>query len=101
MAKVVRPGKVFVDWSQNNRHKTTVAVYSLRARPDPTVSTPVSWEEVASCAEGDVELGGDPLGDLRLDLLGRVVRIAVREHRGCAQCRQRGCDQDSDGFHGD
>jgi len=36
-----------VDWSQNNRHKTTIAVYSLRARPEPTVSTPVTWEELA------------------------------------------------------
>jgi bifunctional non-homologous end joining protein LigD len=42
-----RAGKVFVDWSQNDRHKTTVAVYSLRARPRPTVSTPVTWDEVA------------------------------------------------------
>jgi bifunctional non-homologous end joining protein LigD len=47
MKKSPRPGKVFIDWSQNSRHKTTVAAYSLRARPRPTVSTPVSWEEVA------------------------------------------------------
>jgi bifunctional non-homologous end joining protein LigD len=46
MKKVERKGKVFVDWSQNHRRKTTVAVYSLRARERPTVSTPVSWEEV-------------------------------------------------------
>jgi bifunctional non-homologous end joining protein LigD len=46
MKKTVRTGKVFVDWSQNDEHKTTVAVYSLRAREHPTVSTPVSWEEV-------------------------------------------------------
>lgn len=46
MKKSVRTGKVFVDWSQNDEHKTTVAVYSLRARERPTVSTPVSWEEV-------------------------------------------------------
>ncbi|MDQ2650589.1 MAG: non-homologous end-joining DNA ligase, partial [Actinomycetota bacterium] len=46
MAKAVRPGKVFIDWSQNSRHKTTVAVYSLRARPRPTVSTPLTWDEV-------------------------------------------------------
>ncbi len=56
MAKAVRPGKVFVDWSQNNRHKTTIAPYSLRARPDPTVSTPVSWGEVEAAASGDLEL---------------------------------------------
>ena len=46
MKKKVRTGKVFVDWSQNDEHKTTVAVYSLRARERPTVSTPVAWEEV-------------------------------------------------------
>ena len=44
--KQVRTGKVFVDWSQNDEHKTTIAVYSLRAREHPTVSTPVTWEEV-------------------------------------------------------
>jgi bifunctional non-homologous end joining protein LigD len=47
MKKNLRTGKVFVDWSQNDEHKTTVAVYSLRAREHPTVSTPVTWEEVA------------------------------------------------------
>jgi bifunctional non-homologous end joining protein LigD len=46
MKKKIRTGKVFVDWSQNDEHKTTVAVYSLRAREHPTVSTPVAWEEV-------------------------------------------------------
>ncbi len=46
MKKRIRTGKVFVDWSQNDQHKTTVAVYSLRARERPTVSTPVTWEEV-------------------------------------------------------
>ncbi|MGB8115127.1 MAG: non-homologous end-joining DNA ligase, partial [Candidatus Sulfotelmatobacter sp.] len=46
MKKKIRTGKVFVDWSQNDEHKTTVAVYSLRARERPTVSTPVTWEEV-------------------------------------------------------
>jgi bifunctional non-homologous end joining protein LigD len=46
MSKQLRTGKVFVDWSQNDEHKTTVAVYSLRAREHPTVSTPVKWEEV-------------------------------------------------------
>jgi bifunctional non-homologous end joining protein LigD len=56
MAKVQRPGKIFVDWSQNAHHKTTIAPYSLRARPEPTVSTPVSWEEVEAAASGDVEL---------------------------------------------
>jgi bifunctional non-homologous end joining protein LigD len=46
MKKQVRTGKVFVDWSQNDEHKTTVAVYSLRAREHPTASTPVTWQEV-------------------------------------------------------
>jgi bifunctional non-homologous end joining protein LigD len=47
MSKSLRAGKIFVDWSQNNPAKTTVAPYSLRARPRPTVSTPLTWDEVA------------------------------------------------------
>ena len=46
MAKRLRPGKVFIDWSQNNAAKTTVAPYSLRAQPVPTVSAPLTWDEV-------------------------------------------------------
>jgi bifunctional non-homologous end joining protein LigD len=46
MAKRLRPGKVFIDWSQNSAAKTTVAPYSLRAQPQPAVSTPLTWEEV-------------------------------------------------------
>jgi bifunctional non-homologous end joining protein LigD len=46
MSKQARAGKIFVDWSQNDEHKTTIAVYSLRAREHPTVSTPVTWDEV-------------------------------------------------------
>ena len=46
MSRALRKGKVFVDWSQNDEHKTTVNVYSLRAKEEPTVSTPVSWSEV-------------------------------------------------------
>lgn len=46
MKKALRPGRVFIDWSQNDEHKTTVCVYSLRAREQPTVSTPVAWDEV-------------------------------------------------------
>jgi bifunctional non-homologous end joining protein LigD len=48
MAKDLRPNKIFVDWSQNNPAKTTVAPYSLRAKSTPTVSTPLTWDEVAS-----------------------------------------------------
>jgi len=46
MKKAIRTGKVLVDWSQNDEHKTTISVYSLRARERPTVSTPVTWDEV-------------------------------------------------------
>ena len=53
MSKAKRAGKVFVDWSQNDRHKTTVNVYSLRAMERPTVSTPLSWDEVSDIADGD------------------------------------------------
>jgi bifunctional non-homologous end joining protein LigD len=46
MSKALRKGKIFVDWSQNDEHKTTICVYSLRAKEHPTVSTPVTWDEV-------------------------------------------------------
>ncbi len=55
MTKELRKGKVFIDWSQNDDSKTTVCVYSLRARPRPTVSTPVTWEEVQGALDA-----GDP-----------------------------------------
>ncbi len=70
MKRSLREGKVFIDWSQNSFHKTTVAVYSLRARERPTVSTPVAWEEIEdSSAElvfeaSDVVERIDELGDL-------------------------------------
>lgn len=75
MSKELRTGKVFIDWSQNSRHKTTVAAYSLRARPAPTVSTPVAWDEVADAADGapltfvagEVLARIDGLGDLFAD----------------------------------
>jgi bifunctional non-homologous end joining protein LigD len=51
MAKTGRAGKVLIDWSQNDAHKTTVSVYSLRAMEHPTVSTPVQWSEVTACRE--------------------------------------------------
>jgi bifunctional non-homologous end joining protein LigD len=53
MSKDLRRGKVFVDWSQNHQRKTTVAVYSLRAREHPTVSTPVTWREVEKTAKSN------------------------------------------------
>jgi bifunctional non-homologous end joining protein LigD len=71
MSKDLRPGKVLVDWSQNDEHKTTVNVYSLRAKEHPTVSTPVSWEEVEHCLEeGDSGL----LFFEQHDVLDRVER---------------------------
>jgi DNA ligase D-like protein (predicted polymerase) len=74
MDKKLRKGKVFVDWSQNNRHKTTVAPYSLRAASEPTVSTPVTWDEVDSGADlrffpDDVLDRVDEHGDLLEPLL--------------------------------
>jgi len=57
MSKSLRKGKVFVDWSQNDNSKTTVCVYSLRAKEQPTVSTPLRWEEVEEClAKKDASL---------------------------------------------
>jgi bifunctional non-homologous end joining protein LigD len=55
MKKEERTGRVFVDWSQNDQNKTTIAAYSLRAKERPTVSTPVSWDEVSDALDG-----GDP-----------------------------------------
>ncbi|MGW5669730.1 non-homologous end-joining DNA ligase [Micromonospora sp. NPDC003776] len=52
MARNLRPGKVFIDWSQNNAAKTTVAPYSLRAQAVPSVSTPLTWDEVSAGAAG-------------------------------------------------
>jgi bifunctional non-homologous end joining protein LigD len=66
MNKALRRNKVFVDWSQNSRHKTTIAPYSLRARPHPTVSTPLTWHEVEACADGE------PLSFEAGDVLARV-----------------------------
>jgi bifunctional non-homologous end joining protein LigD len=53
MSKAKRPGKVLIDWSQNDQHKTTVCVYSLRAKERPTVSTPLEWDEVDAALEAD------------------------------------------------
>jgi bifunctional non-homologous end joining protein LigD len=71
MKKVERRGKVFVDWSQNHRRKTTIAVYSLRARERPTVSTPVSWEEVELALDRDE---ADSLVFETADVLKRIDR---------------------------
>ena len=76
MNRSARAGKVFLDWSQNNPAKTTVAPYSLRARSQPTVSTPVTWDEVRACREPeDLRFTSDQVlhrldrdGDLLADL---------------------------------
>jgi bifunctional non-homologous end joining protein LigD len=69
MAREERHGKVFVDWSQNDRHKTTVAAYSLRARPRPLVSAPLAWDEVAA-----TEQSGEGAA-LEIDTVGVIDRI--------------------------
>jgi bifunctional non-homologous end joining protein LigD len=81
--KELRRGKVLIDWSQNDEHKTTVCVYSLRARERPTVSTPLDWKEVEAAGDASelvfeadqvlerVEERGDlyaPVAELRQDL---------------------------------
>ena len=86
MTKALRPGKVLVDWSQNNAAKTTVSVYSLRARAAATVSTPVTWDEVAQTAAEGAPLAFDTgevldrvadLGDLFAPLLATGKRPAL------------------------
>ncbi|MFL6205001.1 MAG: non-homologous end-joining DNA ligase [Acidimicrobiales bacterium] len=85
MSKALRTGKVFIDWSQNSRHKTTVSVYSLRARPRPTVSTPVTWDEVDACAAGeelsfeapDVLQRVEQMGDLFAEAATRKQEIPI------------------------
>jgi bifunctional non-homologous end joining protein LigD len=69
MLKALRPGKVLIDWSQNNAAKTTVAPYSLRAREQPTVSTPVTWDEVEACKEAPdlMFTAGDVVARVRQD----------------------------------
>ncbi|TDD50416.1 ATP-dependent DNA ligase [Nonomuraea terrae] len=68
MTKKARPGKVFIDWSQNNPAKTTVAPYSLRARERPTVSTPLTWKEVEGCERAEDLVFAAP------DVLARVEK---------------------------
>jgi bifunctional non-homologous end joining protein LigD len=71
MRKALRPGRVLIDWSQNHPAKTMVAAYSLRAVTEPRPSTPVTWDEVAACADaGDPEL----LAFDAADVLHRVER---------------------------
>jgi bifunctional non-homologous end joining protein LigD len=66
MTKAIRPGKVFIDWSQNHSAKTTLAPYSLRGTDEPRVSTPVDWDEIASATRPDELVFGPP------DVLARI-----------------------------
>ncbi len=82
MTKSLRPGKIFVDWSQNNPAKTTVAPYSLRARDEPTVSTPLTWDEVE--AGGMLRFTSDEVlerveqhGDLFAGTLAGAPRVRI------------------------
>jgi bifunctional non-homologous end joining protein LigD len=72
MSKAVRKGKVFVDWSQNDEHKTTICVYSLRAKEEPTVSTPLSWDEVENCLK---KKSANPLKFRSEQVLARVEKL--------------------------
>ena len=89
MRKELRKGKVFVDWSQNDEHKTTACAYTLRARPEPTVSTPVSWEGLEQALKkGDAEMvtfrtedvlkRAERLGDLFAPVLKLKQRLPER-----------------------
>jgi bifunctional non-homologous end joining protein LigD len=95
MKKALRVNKVFVDWSQNDDHKTTVNVYSLRAKDQPTVSTPVTWKEVEQClAKNDPDLlvftsdqvlkRAENLGDLFAPVLTMKQKLPVLESLGQA-----------------
>nr|WP_240157829.1 non-homologous end-joining DNA ligase [Pseudonocardia broussonetiae] len=83
MAKARRRGRIFVDWSQNNPHKTTIGSYSLRGRARPTVATPVTWDEVRACRRPEhltftlTDLPGRIAehGDLMAPLLGEPQRL--------------------------
>jgi bifunctional non-homologous end joining protein LigD len=82
MTRALRPHKVLVDWSQNNAAKTTVAPYSLRARDEPTVSTPVTWDEVESCRKAsDLEFTADEVLD-RVAQHGDLFAAANRGQGG-------------------
>jgi bifunctional non-homologous end joining protein LigD len=84
MTKSLRGGKVLVDWSQNDEHKTTVNVYSVRAKERPTVSTPVSWDEVRACLDaGDASMLTFDTEQVlaRVDELGDLFSDAVTVHQ--------------------
>lgn len=71
MQKPLRRGKVLIDWSQNDDHKTTVSVYSLRAKSEPTVSTPVTWAEITRCLKAKA---AERLRFLSEEVLSRIEK---------------------------
>jgi bifunctional non-homologous end joining protein LigD len=96
MKKALRVNKVFVDWSQNDDHKTTVNVYSLRAKEQPTVSTPVTWKEVEQClvkrdpellvfTSDQVLMRAEKLGDLFAPVLTMKQKLPAVESLGQAK----------------
>lgn len=90
MRKELRNSKVLIDWSQNSSSKTTVAAYSLRARPEPTVSTPVTWAEVDKCAKsGNPELLRFEAKDVlqRIEKYGDLMAPLVASHVRATQKR--------------
>ena len=92
MGKEHRPNRVFVDWSQNSFTKTTIAVYSLRARPRPTVSTPLRWDEVdEAVADGAADrLRFDASAVLaRVEVGGRHLRAPALDQAAAAGVRGR------------
>jgi bifunctional non-homologous end joining protein LigD len=81
MEKRLRKGKIFVDWSQNNPAKTTVAPYSLRAASRPSVSTPITWDELESCEDAaDLVFGPDDVLS-RLEKHGDLLEPLLKDHR--------------------
>ncbi len=100
MKKALRVGKVLVDWSQNDIHKTTVNVYSLRAKEKPTVSAPVSWEEVEECLKKknpgllvfetkDILMRCEELGDLFAPVLSLKQRLPALSALGLEPAKSR------------
>jgi bifunctional non-homologous end joining protein LigD len=96
MTKALRQGKVLVDWSQNAAAKTTVAPYSLRARPEPTVSTPITWDEVAACESPEelVFLSEDVLERIEADgdLLADLVTLTTKQRPKLPATASRAAD---------
>jgi len=80
MTKVLREGKVLLDWSQNHTAKTTIAPYSLRGRDHPTVSTPITWDEVEACrAPEDLVFTADDVLT-RVESVGDLFAPLLRDH---------------------